>query len=389
MSRTLSLLSCITLLPLLLACTNPVAGTTAHSSTPGEELPISGIKFIGRNIIAIADDGRVCMAESIYDNLGTPGKPKTSWISEAAPFPNCIKLVYGCSGYGSSTAEIETGLDSEGYVWKCDRNTKVWSKMSGFSEPIKDIFAGAYWTVALSATGKAWGWSDPSSPGPKSYGLEKTATPTLLTMQNIQTMASADFSTFHSVLLLEDGTVATTRGFSGTGEESGRTNSIVGADYVIVPGLSNITGVASTASGSYFLNSNGDVYACGRFWDANKQDTSIASPTKISTPIGASVQQIIGMGTMACALSNGNVWVHGQSREKIGDTTAVYYPNFTKVSIPGNPTIIKIFAIGIDYGAGHFIAVSSTNELYYIGKTMTLFGVTVNIGSKLPNLPFN
>lgn len=207
-------------------------------------------------------------------------------------------------------------------------------------------YGGAGHGLAIRANGEVWGWGANTQ---GQLGINSTApaaVPVPMKDAGGATVARAvaiSAGVFHSLVLLDDGTVLAAGSNKGDGTAGVRTFAAP------VPGLAGIRAIASGANTSYALRGDGTVWAWG---DGTNGALGNGTQTFELAPVQAggltNVVAIAAGNQFAFALdANGDVWAWGSNyRGQLGDGSSVPFrlqPG--KVTISGVNTI----AAGIEH----------------------------------------
>ncbi|HYF96333.1 MAG TPA: hypothetical protein VD969_29350 [Symbiobacteriaceae bacterium] len=309
--------------------------TTVDSGTPVPVMDLTGVKAIaagGHKTLALKADGTVwAWGDNSYGQLGNGSTAHSS-----KPVP-----VQGLTGVKAIAAGVlhAAALKSDGTVWTwgyggyggLGNGDSGPSAMSLTPVPVtgltgvKAIFASAIAgrTYALKSDGTLWAWGENGQFGGllgDGTTVELAATPVQVTGLSEVTAVATGAS--HTIALRSDGTVwawgYNTDGQFGNGSTSGspvRTPAQV-------PGLTKVTAIAAGYSHSLALRSDGTVWTWGGNSQGQLGDGSTDSRTSAARVAGLRdvVQIGAGQSFSVAVRRDGSVWTWGQNAHgQLGD----------------------------------------------------------------------
>ncbi|WP_139125185.1 RCC1 domain-containing protein [Bacillus solimangrovi] len=238
---------------------------------------------------------------------------------------------------------------------------------------IEQVAAGIYHSVALASDGTmyTWGSNEDGQLGDENIGTNQVS-PTAISMPKGVMIEQVGVGNFHTVALASDGTMyAWGRNYYGQlGDGSSGTNQ---ASPIVIPMPEGVTIEQIAAGGAHTiaLASDGTMYAWGRNYSGQLGDgdsgfgADKASPTAITMPEGVTIEQVEAgnIHTMALA-SDGTVYTWGLNDVgQLGDgNIGTNQASPTAITIPEGAKIEQV-AVGVF----HSIALASDGTVYSWG----------------------
>ncbi|MGM7684313.1 RCC1 domain-containing protein [Cytobacillus sp. Hm23] len=237
---------------------------------------------------------------------------------------------------------------------------------------IKQISLGYSHSVALASDGTVFTWGDNGNGQLGDGSKTDQDSPTAITFPGDVTIKQVVTGMSHTIALASDGTVFTwgnnQDGQLGDGNSGWGTNQLSPVAITFPRGVT-IKQVAAGGSHTIALASDGTVFT----WGDNRQGelgdgnsgwgTNQLSPTTITFPRGATIEQIAARSGQSMALaSDGTVFTWGMISKGnwVGSDTQA---SPTAIPFPGGATIEQIEA-----GASHKIAIASDGTVFTWGS---------------------
>jgi alpha-tubulin suppressor-like RCC1 family protein len=242
------------------------------TNLPGGVSNLSGVKSVKAGCshgLALKENGRVwAWGLGNYGRLGS-GNSDSQVVPVRVKIDNVKAISAGC--------DHNLALKQDGTVWAWGNNLygQLGNGMSGegvySSVPVqvaslgtgaRGVAAGNGFSLALMKDGtvRSWGMNSAGSLGDTTNTSRSTPVP-VYNLSNVRAI-STDSSGFHSLALLNDGTVRAW-GLNGTGQ-LGDTTKLTRTVPVEVYGLSDVKAIATGEYHSMALRSNGKVSAWGQ-----------------------------------------------------------------------------------------------------------------------------
>lgn len=232
-------------------------------------------------------------------------------------------------------------------------------KLSAVSN-LKDIDAGAGWTVALKSDGTVWSWGV-NAMGSTGQGMANNTTTRPTQINGFTNVKDVDAFGYNGLAIKEDGTVW------GWGSNyygqvgNGNTTDVLSPAQV--SGLSNVVSVASGYSHSLAVKSDGTVWAWGSNGSGQLGDgTTVQRTAPIQVRGLTNVVAIDAGQSHSLALkSDGTVWAWGQNYDgQLGNGTTTYQS--TPVQVSGLSSVVAVKS-----GSSHSLALKSDGTVWTWG----------------------
>ncbi len=221
------------------------------------------------------------------------------------------------------------------------------------------LSAGYHHTLALTSYGAifAWGWNHFGQLGigcSYTTSCEPALEPRPVAVPtNLQKVKAVAAGGFHSLALLENGTVLSW-GFNGVGQLGfGTTDAQVSPHPV--PGLTDVVAISAGIYHSLAVRSDGSVWAWGwNYFGQLGDGTTTDRPVPTRVPGLTGVTAVAGGGYHSLALANGTVQAWGMNNVgQLGDGTVV--GRLRPTAVPGLASVSAVAA-----GGFHSLAVTGT-----------------------------
>lgn len=226
---------------------------------------------------------------------------------------------------------------------------------------------GAYHTLAVDATGRAWGWGDDSSGELGDGGTAAQDAPVAVHMPSGVLFTSVDAGSYHSIALDTNGH-AWTWGASDVAGNGMQTESDTPAPGTATDGHT-FTSLAAGSEDSFGLDPSGHAWAWGVNQDGqlgNGSTTTEPAPVAVQMPANVTLTSVVAGAASfyASALdTTGHVWAWGQNDDgELGDGTTTSSAVPVPVTMPNGVTFTKIAA-----GNSHTLALDTTGHLWAWG----------------------
>ncbi|WP_175428390.1 FIVAR domain-containing protein [Bacillus solimangrovi] len=245
---------------------------------------------------------------------------------------------------------------------------------------IEKISLGNFHSVALASDGTVYTWGSNEygqlGDGNIGWGMEQVS-PIAISMPGGVTIEQVSAGGFHTIALASDGTVYTW-GYNEYGQlgdgNSGEGTNQSSPTAIQMPRGVKFEQVSAGFDHTVALASDGRVYtwggnAFGQLGDGNiGWGVDQSSPTAITIPGGAKIEQVSAGGDHTIALaSDGTIYTWGRNNDgQLGDGNSgwgVDQSSPTVIPIPGGAKIEQISA-----GFAHTIALASDGTVYTWGR---------------------